>query len=902
RKLVEEAQDRHTGLGKQLLTQLEADEVTKMATGQPGAAMWLLRQNEFDRTNTFARRSRIIQAAKANGDTAAWEAAMRQVAGEFEYFWANEDRRIELISKYLNAKQIQLPSFAALRKSVLDTRKQVGEWRASAVEGKLEPGQLSQWTNEAWTKHFDLADQMHDELYRAILGNVARDNLDAAASVDEILKLRQGLRVKDREILEKLAALNKVGKRGADWDTIDKMRRDLWANGMNAENDLLKRFLNDFGQPGRAVDEAPAIRAADDMTIPPVENAPKVGVVPKVADEAAPAMSEAPTAEPLVDFTDPMPDNYDLDSNTVSLMSDGLAATANAYDSLMPTNLQGLTPEAGTAVRDWLQTVFGEMAEAQFAAYKGGEWLRDLALLNYNQRYGLNTFLGFIFPYEFWFTSSLRNWSLKFVERPNLAAMYSRARSMLQTKEEEPGYPARLRGMVKFAMPFMPEWAGDFFIDPLSSFGLPLENFPMGLSQLEYATKREDLQKQLEDAVARGATEEEIAELKNALEQAPDRGAMDYAGIFANPGLHLTLPYQLLFGKGTEGIEPIMPGSRFVKGATSLLGINEGKGIDVEGGMRKWANERLGTNFPEGDEWDLYRVERMLSDMAGDGTVTEDEARRAMIERKGPVWEQAVAQSNQEASRGPAGMVLPGRQGLYPTGERQQKLLGAEMSETYDLPDDAKKAAQSKLYDEHPEISVKQAVGDLPGSQYRDYLNDALWDLSDLDRKRLKEQYPDEVQRFYDEQATTQDLARLASAIGMSLPEMAKPKPGEPDAPFVGKPPFEVGPTVARVTPQQASAYADYLAQSEKRFGQQVYALQDQYFDLPKAQRQTFLKQNPLLREYWDARDTFKIQHPDVAKLAWPTSAAPSAFKASNDIYAQAVEILKKKNWRRPKG
>jgi hypothetical protein len=1306
-KLVDQMQDRHSELGKKVAAQLAEDEAEKMATGRPGAAMWLLRQNELDRSNTFARRSRILTAARANEEPKSWEAAMRQVAAEFEYFWANEDRRIELITKYLAANQIKIPKFDALRKSVRDTRKAVEEWRAAAKAGQMGPGEFPTLVNSAWQGHFDLADQMHDELYRAILGNVARDNPEAAAFIDQILGARQALRVKDREILTKYASLDEYGKRGADWDTIDMMRRDSWAAGMKQEDELLRQFFTQHRPGTQVIQEAPRVRNAAGMAIKPkpvadvqdmvddyisefiepnrytsspedlarmteeanaellrqlgitswdevtaahekriekiinalrkkqadevyqldleaynkriadaegtleyvkaelanaipgeivkkhwggkerglrktrvgtrgkgktdtrklvapdktdytdyrgqewfdremralehgvggpdtalenailhrrelldlqaqaqrakreakpkrpvvepyqrkakapyampegIENAPveapkedliqpgkegwklhlatsdpqavsaeltkmglkhKVGrsggqagkditvyigrrdeaedaantiasqlghllgdpagdvltddllIAPKVmgrfdvagtpgnvyhqyglrgvpflfddmgqvqlkgltpeqarqrahqrlvqefgeaytgtrgnpvddlptrqaskavdeapvdvtagdvkaVDEVAPQapetprVPEAPAGDELVDFTDPMPDNYDYHSNIVSSMSDGVAATASAYDKLLPTDLRGLSPEMGAALQDWLKTVFGEMGEARFAAYKGGEWLRDLALLNYNQRYGMNTFLGYIFPYEFWFTSSLRNWALKFAEQPNLAAMYSRARRMLQTKEEEPGYPTRLKGMLKMQLPFMPEWAGDFFFDPLSSFGLPLENFTQGLSQLEYGTKRADLEKQLQDAIAKGAPAEEIAELEQALKEAPGREWTDYAGIFANPGLHLTVPYQLLFGKGTEGIQPMMPGSRFVEGATALLGVNEGKGIDVEGGMRRWANERLGTSFPEGDEWDTYRVERMLSNMAADGTITADEARRAMLEKSGPAWELAQARANQEATRGPLGMIAPGRQGLYPTGERTQKLLGKELGATYDLPEDQRKAAQKQLYDEHPEINARQALFDQPGERYREYLNDAIWDLSDLDKRRLKDQYPDEMQRFYDKQATTQDLARLATAIGVDLPEMAAPKPGDPTPPFVGRPEFQPGPAVQRVSPQQAEAYAGFMDAIERRFGNAIYDVQSQYFEQPKgAARRKFVEQHPELQAYWDARDDFKRQHPDVAKLAWPTSATPSAYNASQNLYAQAVEILKKRNWRR---
>ncbi len=524
-----------------------------------------------------------------------------------------------------------------------------------------------------------------------------------------------------------------------------------------------------------------------------------------------------------------------------------------------------MDPQTAGALRQWLEKgVFPAISDTRLAAIKWGEYLRDQALLNYSHRFGYNQALGNFVPYEYWYTTSIGHWTKKFMTRPALLGIYARQRQRFHEVEDSEDYPSRLRGMMRFEVPFLPDWAGDVFIDPLS-IGLPLENFLMGPQSLEWASEKQRVQESLDYAIKTGAAPEVIEELKRELEASPDRDAMDYMSTFFSPGLQWQLPHTLLT-QGQEGVEPLLPASRFVRGATALAGVNEGKGIDVEGDIRRWANEHLGTNLPESDQWGTYRVERMLANMAADGTITADAAKRALIEHKGPAWELATARAAQEQG---LKTLTPFRDSPYPVGEERQRELARDKASVKAVGGNV-----SEWYNQHPEYEARAALFDLPEARYRDYLTGAIYDLPKLDQRNLRAKYPTEMQAFYDGTASTEDLAKLADAIGIELPEMAAAKPGEPEPRFTGRPSFTSGPKVGRVTDAEAQKYALYTQEVENRFGKGINDMQAAYTRTKNEQgdaaAKEYLRLHPKLQQYWDFQDAFRLRDPSLAQKIWP--------------------------------
>lgn len=59
-------------------------------------------------------------------------------------------------------------------------------------------------------------------------------------------------------------------------------------------------------------------------------------------------------------------------------------------------------------------------------------------------------------------------------------------------------------------------------------------------------------------------------------------------------------------------------------------------------------------------------------------------------------------------------------------------------------------------------------------------------------------------------------------------------------------------------------AITTYKAEKERQFPN-IYVTQEQYFALPAgAQRKAFLNQNPKLKAYWDWKDAYSEQHPEI--------------------------------------
>lgn len=77
--------------------------------------------------------------------------------------------------------------------------------------------------------------------------------------------------------------------------------------------------------------------------------------------------------------------------------------------------------------------------------------------------------------------------------------------------------------------------------------------------------------------------------------------------------------------------------------------------------------------------------------------------------------------------------------------------------------------------------------------------------------------------------------------------------------------PYVVGDesALAGVDPKIQQLVYRYRAEKERLFPG-VYELQNEYYDLPKAQRKSFRQQNPMLVEYWEWNRTVKEEYPEI--------------------------------------
>lgn len=604
-----------------------------------------------------------------------------------------------------------------------------------------------------------------------------------------------------------------------------------------------------------------------------------------------------------------------------------------------------LPPDLQAGVRSYLRDVQGRMPAAKLQAVKWGEFKRDAALLNYSRRFQFNNALGMVAPYEFWMTNSLIKWALHSLDRPALLANYYRVQKFLNTQVGRPGHPSRLAGRVKIPLPFMPDWmGGGVWVNP-TQIGLPLDQFFNIPEQIQQATlsRSRGAERKLRELVENGQITQAQADEAMATQGGPawDRAtqlalsddanlkfdAVDMGSLVASPHLPLSWAYNALRGT-PERIGPL-PLTRQVRNLTAALGMGGPGGVNLEEGLRR----KLG--LPVFDQWEDYRIDRSLSDMAAEGLITAEQAQAAMIERSGPLFEAAEQRSAVQASGGVGGQVFSNIAGIpvgtLPEGEERQRILALLNSAAYDARENGDTEALERFYDQYPEYSARMALYDDKDERIRSFLVDSVWTayngLPDLYRREVSEQFGAEFQDgFLDRDTRDYDglapdtLAGWARALGRYVPAnvegeavplaLAPPEVAAKAQEFYARRNALMTPALRRtqdayfdiaqgdrvnVAPPDVVAYYD---EKDERWPD-INALQEAYFSLPEGSRarRQYREQNPQLTEYWDWRRQWREANPEAT--AYIDSDAPIT-RSRRSIYLDShPELAQYWDWRR---
>lgn len=593
----------------------------------------------------------------------------------------------------------------------------------------------------------------------------------------------------------------------------------------------------------------------------------------------------------------------------------------------------GVPADVADGVRRWLdEAVRPGMATSKREAVRWGEFKRDASLLNYSRRYQFNHYLGLVAPYEFWMTNSMIQWALGSLDKPGLLASYYRINRFLNTEVQKPGFPSRLTGRVRVPLPFLPEWmGGGVWVDPLSA-ALPLEgwawpwdDFQNRSSNLQYRAERAladlldagQITLQQHDAALAELEEsgagqlgvgglglaDETARRAVQLALSADSNlrfdAADLATLLVSPHLPLSWAYQYLRGT-PERISPL-PGTRQVRALTAAVGLGGPGGFNLEGGLRR----QLG--LPIFDQWEDYRVDRELANMAADGSLTADQARAAMIEREGEAFEQAQRRAALHSTASVLTSLATGATGgLYPEGEERQRALALLNRAAWEAEENGDTEALADFYDEFPEYAARLALNDGPEERLQKFLTGQVWAgwnvLPTLYQRELRAQLGEEFEQAflqygrgdqpYDrqrvEELPAETLAAWARALGRYVPlnVAGDAQPLEFAPPEIAQVAEEYYAMRARtwdtrlyatqsaffdipegervyVAPQ---AVVDYVQERERRFGQGIWDAQDAYYSLPAGrQRRAYLEAHPELRAYWDFKHGWEEANPEAA-------------------------------------
>jgi hypothetical protein len=590
--------------------------------------------------------------------------------------------------------------------------------------------------------------------------------------------------------------------------------------------------------------------------------------------------------------------------------------------------IKGLDAQAQGEVGKYLNQVGSDMASTKYAAMGYGEQMRDASLLNYTKRYGFDNILGMAAPYQFWYTRSMMNWAKKMVDRPSWFAMYARYQEMQEKLKRN--MPTRLKGKMRLAAPWLPEWAGGgIWNDPLSKifpfaqFGQPFERYAADANMID---KRAE-QVLMDMAEAETITE---AERKQALaskdgpvwQQARTQAAAELDKNESPASLVTTMMQPSLWWTAIDAIASGKPEKLsplpITRTAQALRTATEGTAlapIGRIGGLLAAPEEaaRKKAGLSQYGEWGAYYIDRTLSNMAADGTITAADARRVMIERnpQDPIWLEAqqrvqyeqmlrvpgAATLNQIASGNLAGVIqslptllFPG--GLFPTGELKQRGLKTEYDLAWKKLKAGDESALRTFFDNNPEYEARTALYAQPEERLQQFMVNEIWDRyyqleapnRSQARKALGQKFEDAFMnpetRSYDS-IPVETMALWTRILNGMLPRTPETEP-------IAGMPAEMIPQPEYYSPDVSAGIQEYQAQRAQQFPN-YYALQEQYYQLEKGSpRRSFLARFPQLKQYWEWKKGYQAEHPELAPY-FDQGASAADEKPASPAELQAV-------------
>lgn len=676
-------------------------------------------------------------------------------------------------------------------------------------------------------------------------------------------------------------------------------------------------------QEAEPIKEVNAVAGTIDSLVPPPQGE---AVVNGILNKVNPVLNELHMKYLQADATTPKGGLIDQMRGGIKKTNPGI--TDVEIDNLLTSNTK--------EIRKYLSNVYQQMKGEKLATMKMGLQGRDYALLNYNQRTNFDTYMGAVFPYEFWYTKSMLNWAARGLDRPAMLANYSRLRKFQSELGGKDGMPYRLRHKSFIELPFLPEWMGEgVYFDPLKQI-YPIEMMTRPFEQMA-SQKNTQVKKaqtilhqwesegEADSTAVTEALQKQSGELwEKAMAQADIEtedeieNPFDFAQTMIGTSLPINYAYQLAMGR-PERISQL-PITRFIQAMTGMAGIGGAAGVNIEAPIRK------AVGLPEMDRYYDYRVNRMLAGMAAEGTITADQAQEAMVGQSGAVFEQAqgrVAKMGFWQYMGaPLGVDF------FPEGEQEQRAIKKEYSNAIDAWKAGDDKALTTFFDKYPEYEAQMLAWKDPEEQLRRFLISEVWDryneLPTIHKKQVEEQFGDTFSMaFLDKETRSYDaiepetLAMWAQMLNGFVPkeyEQAtlplkladdetanavdayyaerKAKFGgsyETEAyskwrnAYLAKHPEIISwvqneqSELYNVSPEIQQQVYQYRAMKDAYYPT-IYQVQEEYYAQSKENRKAYLEVHPELADYWDWRKQMAALYPKAATYILSDAAVSQAL------------------------
>jgi hypothetical protein len=554
------------------------------------------------------------------------------------------------------------------------------------------------------------------------------------------------------------------------------------------------------------------------------------------------------------------------------------------------------------------------------AATVAADWMDNAVMISRDGETHFDTMLGVLSPFQFWRSRFALQSLRRIADKPARLAWYLKLREGQDQIQDDPRFPARLRGMMKIGFPGAPAWAGDMYADALEYLTSIEQTF--GVNQFEDEITDADIARTIRGMAKKGTislteaanvianqsgtlwdqTKLQMQELGKRTE-----GADSFSSMF-RPHLPFDIGWKVLTGTPEE-IGVLFPMTRIIKNTT---------GINIEQPIKAGLRAITGAEgIPDWDMWEEQRTDKAIADMVGDGMLTPRDALIAMIERRGTFFDQAKARAGEKQNLQMWSTV--GGQ-FFPTGEKEyykakvlnDKLINEAVASLGGNPDEysygekwdiikanklnAKGTPLGDFYKNNPAYAIRGSIYDEPEFRLKNMLSDEIWKVYNekgkLDKRLMNDDLGDEFKALFldkdtrDVDSVTLDqLGEWVVKVRGYVPQQEMLKPG-------------VFPEVRYGTLDQNERYTRIQDTKEQLFDMDAlgpkldaYSQLDQ--DAKRAYRDTFKDVDAYLDWYGkQMRD-----NPDLSKLINPdyqsnVGSYVNARDGANDVTRYTVQNL----------
>lgn len=853
--------------------------------------------------------------------SARWKKLFDDSGRYYDRFWKRQEKIIDTVTK--KAKKIGLDDFGAeIKSSFKDIKStwnnfykkrtrlwtEFGDARAAGKNYKMTAAEIRAELNLDYQKAFELEDftnRRMDEILSMMLPEEQRQMFLAAR--DGINKLRKS----DREFV--LDFRNRLPDMLDDeietayqafWQQRMRNYADLWQEeqkayaamggnqqaqgGIKLELNLQPNIEEKRGLIREAIDRLP-----ENLKEKALKNFEKFEQQSaRIGEEFGEEAEQAATRMWLDDFHSIVKRELpaavvmeELYYNRAIPALDAIKDSALEIGKEKPLKFANLAPEAQNGIRKYVSHVQGQMSDVRLASMKFGEYTRDAALLNYSRRTNLDNWLQAVVPYEFWTMHTAWKWALHTVDRPHVTANILRLKKFIDTGfRPESGFPSRLKGHIRIKMPFLSkifgDWFGDeIFVNPMS-VAVPIENFTRPYE--EYASQeRRDIgsaERVLEELLGDGKITQE--EYINAMQshagpvweravglvrQDDTEGrlnAFDLGSMLLSP--HAPLMWAYNASRGEEWQQgPFTPIGRSMQAIAGLFGVdtNDIPVLGIGGKIR----QAMGLH--PFDAWGDYRINRMMVNMLSLGEkindipITLEDVNRAMIEKTGPLYEEAKRRANIEYGVNAMGSITGIPTKAYPPGEENVRAKAEGYQEAWKEYEAGDHDAVNRFLEANPDYEARIALFKEPEAQLRSFVVDQIWDtynnLTSLDKREVREQLGDNFVNAVLNKETRSTDSLPVEMLATWLKMMGGDPPGTLGQEAV---PINMAPPEIK---QAAQYFYDYRTQNYPNYFEQ----QEEYYKLEEGSARRYYRNvlHPELGEYFSWKWDYLYRNPSVA-------------------------------------